>query len=219
MTCDKVPIIAPHVTSNIGLTTWAGSTASVKFSCDWAVLPFLRRINNSVAWTISSRSFLNLAFLRSSTVMPNSPAPSNPPFSPSACEVPSATFSRAASSSFKEKGFSLIPAKIPAKNSCGKSEPFSPIPRLLRTNESRVIRRSSLMEGLCKSVFNMMTEKAKIKAVSAEVKTSGFFRVYRSANFSIIRSIFCASPGKRKPDKNKRIASSKSISVKSNAPT
>mmetsp|Transcript_12389 Transcript_12389/g.35962 ORF Transcript_12389/g.35962 Transcript_12389/m.35962 type:complete len:248 (-) Transcript_12389:3347-4090(-) len=62
-TCDRIPIIGPHVTSNIGLTTSAGETLSVSMS----LLPVplaaardlagRRRISCSVAASISSRSF------------------------------------------------------------------------------------------------------------------------------------------------------------------
>ncbi len=47
------------------------------------------------------------------------------------------------------------------------------------------------------------------------LRTSGFMMQYRSANFSIKRSIFWASPGRRKPFKKCLMASSKGMLVKS----
>mmetsp|Transcript_1720 Transcript_1720/g.4434 ORF Transcript_1720/g.4434 Transcript_1720/m.4434 type:complete len:220 (-) Transcript_1720:2007-2666(-) len=215
MTCDSVPMMAPHVTSNMGFTTWAGSTASVRFSA-LVARSFFRRMSDSVADTMSSRSFMNFCFFLSSAVVPNNPAPRRPPLSPSRLlKVSVSTFSRAASSSLSEKGFSLMRSKILVKKAGSRSVPSFPIPRLFRMNESVVIRRSSLIDGLCRSVLSMMTEKARMKAVSADGKTSGFWLVNRSANFSMIRSIFWASPGNRKPDKKSRMASAKNMPVKS----
>lgn len=55
---------------------------------------------------------------------------------------------------------------------------------------------------LCASVLSMMTEYASTYATSADLKDSGLQLTKRSANFSISLSIFCASPGRRKPDRN-----------------
>mmetsp|Transcript_72856 Transcript_72856/g.109912 ORF Transcript_72856/g.109912 Transcript_72856/m.109912 type:complete len:217 (-) Transcript_72856:2535-3185(-) len=216
-------MIGPHVTSNIGLTTSAGATPSMAVVTA-IVLPLRRLISCSVTDIISSRSFLNFARFRSSDDVPKIPAPRYPPLSPNIVKEAESmafacTFSRAASSSFRENGFVLIRSKMPVKKSSGKSVPFSPIPLLFRMNESSVMRRSGLIDGLCKSVFSMMTENAKINAVSALGKISIFCLVKRWANFSMIRSIFCASPGSRKPDKNNRIASSNMRPVKSKAST
>lgn len=64
-------------------------------------------------------------------------------------------------------------------------------------------------------VLSMMVEKERMKAVSAEGKTAGFCRQKRSANFSMMRSIFCASPGRRKPVRKCRMAASKARFPKS----
>lgn len=48
--------------------------------------------------------------------------------------------------------------------------------------------------GLWASVLSMMSAKASRYAASAVAKASGLSLQYRSANFSIILSIFCASP-------------------------
>ena len=50
----------------------------------------------------------------------------------------------------------------------------------------------------------MISEYASTYAVSALAKTPSFCVQKREANFSIIRSIFCASPGSQKCDKNLR---------------
>ena len=52
-------------------------------------------------------------------------------------------------------------------------------------------------------------------AVSALAKTPSFCAQYRSANFSIIRSIFCASPGSQKWPRNLRSAAAKESAPKS----
>lgn len=48
------------------------------------------------------------------------------------------------------------------------------MPRLFLTKESTVIFRSSLILGLCRSVFSMIIENAKMNAVSAVANTLGF---------------------------------------------
>ena len=100
--------------------------------------------------------------------------------------------------------------------SLGRSAPSS-MPRLFRVKPSLVILFFTC--GLCASVLSMMTENASTYAVSADLYSPGFCLQNLSANFSIRRSIFCDSPGKRKPSRNLRMPSSKVWSVKSIAST
>ena len=86
------------------------------------------------------------------------------------------------------------------RKSAGRSAPLA-MPRLLEMKPAFFIFFSGFMLGLCASVCSMMMEYARMKAVSVEGKTPGLFSQYRCANFSMMRSIFCASPGRRKPDR------------------
>uniref|UniRef100_A0A2M4CAU8 Putative secreted protein n=1 Tax=Anopheles marajoara TaxID=58244 RepID=A0A2M4CAU8_9DIPT len=70
--------------------------------------------------------------------------------------------------------------------------------------------------GECRSVVSIITEKASTYTVSALAKSVlfGLQSQYREANFSISRSIFCASPGNRKPSRKWRNAATMSRSAK-----
>ena len=98
----------------------------------------------------------------------------------------------------------------------GKSAPSS-MPRLFRRKPSFVILFFTC--GLCASVLSMITEKASTYAVSADLYSPGFCLQNLSANFSMSRSIFCDSPGSRKPSRNFLMPSSRVWSVKSIAST
>mmetsp|Transcript_86463 Transcript_86463/g.222710 ORF Transcript_86463/g.222710 Transcript_86463/m.222710 type:complete len:321 (-) Transcript_86463:611-1573(-) len=86
------------------------------------------------------------------------------------------------------------------------------MPRLFRTNSSFVIL--FLTPGLCKSVCNMISENESTKAQSAFANLSALSEQNFSANFSIMRSIFCASPGSRKHARKVRRAQSSSMPLK-----
>mmetsp|Transcript_34244 Transcript_34244/g.81927 ORF Transcript_34244/g.81927 Transcript_34244/m.81927 type:complete len:378 (+) Transcript_34244:2513-3646(+) len=201
-TCDKVPMRGPHVTSNMGFTTSEGETESMFWLVDAAteepcdpfrdkdfVVGFFLK-SCSAAAIISSRSWRNFSRFFSSALDPNKEGPSKTNSDSNVLALLSlSAFSLASSSSFSENGFSLIRLKMPRRKSSGRSPP-SAMPLLFRKNDSIVIRRSSLMLGLCRSVFSMMTENPRINAVSGEGNTSLFWRVKRSANFSMILSIF-----------------------------
>mmetsp|Transcript_28772 Transcript_28772/g.66991 ORF Transcript_28772/g.66991 Transcript_28772/m.66991 type:complete len:249 (-) Transcript_28772:689-1435(-) len=190
--CERIPSSGPHVTSNMGRTTSDGATESkyVEFPrCARTIFSGLRRINVSVAFISSSFSFLNVSLFRCSAVAPNNVPPSKKTVGSKTCCF-CASRSRAASSSFRLNGFTLMRSKIPVRNSAGRSELSAPMPRFMFLNASGVIFFSGLMLGLCKSVFSMITENAKMNAVSADGKISGFCVVNFSANFSIMRSIF-----------------------------
>mmetsp|Transcript_7843 Transcript_7843/g.28663 ORF Transcript_7843/g.28663 Transcript_7843/m.28663 type:complete len:230 (+) Transcript_7843:585-1274(+) len=122
----------------------------------------------------------------------------------------------AGSSSFIRISFVTMRLYSSVRCSAGTSAPSS-IPRLFRRKPSSVIL--FLTCGLCASVFNMITLNDSTYAVSAFLYAPGFCLQYRSANFSIRRSIFCDSPGRRNPSKNFRIASSSVCAVKSMAST
>ena len=181
-TCAREPMRAPQVTLNIGFTTLAGDIDSLSWAAaalealSAALLLFGRLLNScSDAAIISSRSLRNFSFFLSSVLEPKKPGASKNEDASKASAPPS--FARASSSSFKVKGLAWIRLKIPSKNSLGRSPPSTDMPRLFRMNPSIVIRFSGLMLGLCRSVCNMITEKARMKAVSAEGNTSSFCRV------------------------------------------
>ncbi len=67
-------------------------------------------------------------------------------------------------------------------------------------------------------MLSMMSEKARTYAVSGAVNVCGCAFVYCAANFSMMRSICCASPGSLKSERKKRSASSKTNGVKSRWP-
>mmetsp|Transcript_65237 Transcript_65237/g.170881 ORF Transcript_65237/g.170881 Transcript_65237/m.170881 type:complete len:321 (+) Transcript_65237:1005-1967(+) len=87
------------------------------------------------------------------------------------------------------------------------------MPRFVLTNWSLDILLLTL--GLCWSVWSMMSENASTKAVSELENLPGLSRQYFCANSSIMRSIFCASPGSLKILRNCRSASSSSITPNS----
>ena len=91
------------------------------------------------------------------------------------------------------------------------------MPRLFRKNPSLVILCFTC--GLCASVLSMITENASTYAVSALLYAPGLHTQKRSANFSINRSIFWDSPGKRNPARKFRMASSSVRPSKSIAST
>mmetsp|Transcript_24347 Transcript_24347/g.73119 ORF Transcript_24347/g.73119 Transcript_24347/m.73119 type:complete len:548 (-) Transcript_24347:1121-2764(-) len=118
----------------------------------------------------------------------------------------------ASSSSFSEIGLVSTLSYSRSRESRGKSW-LSLMPRLLLTNWSLVIL--FLTPGLCRSVCNMISANDRTKAQSAFANVSGLSWQYFSANFSIMRSIFCASPGSLKIDKKRRRESSSSSLLKS----
>mmetsp|Transcript_3881 Transcript_3881/g.12017 ORF Transcript_3881/g.12017 Transcript_3881/m.12017 type:complete len:205 (-) Transcript_3881:1795-2409(-) len=82
-----------------------------------------------------------------------------------------------------------------SRKDCGRS-PESLMPRFMLTNSCCVI--FFLICDEWASVLSMIREYASTYAVSALAKTPSFCEQYLSANFSIMRSIFCASPGSQK---------------------
>mmetsp|Transcript_34101 Transcript_34101/g.83591 ORF Transcript_34101/g.83591 Transcript_34101/m.83591 type:complete len:298 (-) Transcript_34101:305-1198(-) len=124
--------------------------------------------------------------------------------------------SNSGSSSFMRISLCTMLSYSSPRWSPGRSAPSS-MPRLLRRNPSRVILFFTC--GLCASVFSMITLNDSTYAVSALLYCPGFCLQYRSANFSISRSIFCDSPGRRNPSRNLRMASSSISPWKSSAST
>mmetsp|Transcript_47767 Transcript_47767/g.57834 ORF Transcript_47767/g.57834 Transcript_47767/m.57834 type:complete len:206 (-) Transcript_47767:797-1414(-) len=201
----------------MGLITSLGLMSSVPVTfLLLAELAFFGLLLNScsLAFIISSFSFRNFSLRRSSAFPPKKGAASKTNILCNSVDSAAAA-ARASSSSLRVNGLASMRLNMPSSISTGRSPPSTLIPRLFRMKLSSVIFFSCLMLGLCKSVFNIITLKPKINAVSADENTSSFCLVNRSANFSMIRSIFCASPGKRNPLKNDRMASSKTNPVKS----
>ena len=73
------------------------------------------------------------------------------------------------------------------------------MPRLLEMNWSSVMRFLIWLE--CASVLSMMIANARTYAASELANTLGFCAQYAVANDSMMRSIFCASPGSRKGER------------------
>mmetsp|Transcript_109808 Transcript_109808/g.310351 ORF Transcript_109808/g.310351 Transcript_109808/m.310351 type:complete len:258 (-) Transcript_109808:716-1489(-) len=86
------------------------------------------------------------------------------------------------------------------------------MPLALLTNCAFVIL--FLTPGLCRSVCSMISAKERMKAQSACTNFPGLSFQNFSANFSIIRSIFWASPGSRKEARSMRRASTMPRPVK-----
>mmetsp|Transcript_9999 Transcript_9999/g.34492 ORF Transcript_9999/g.34492 Transcript_9999/m.34492 type:complete len:252 (-) Transcript_9999:301-1056(-) len=227
--CENAESAGPHATSNIFGATSAAVARPARFgapaldaSPEGKALKAGRDWRRSVtdARTMSSRSRTNASARRRCGVGP--PRPKAPPMDWASwlAAVPSfaASFSRSRSSSAKVMGASLMRSKISSRNAPSRSAPLQ-MPRLLRRKPSLVIFFSSLTAGLCKSVWSMITENARTNATSADGKTALFNAQYRSAYFSIMRSIFWASPGRRKPLRKWRMATSNSKPVKSIAST
>ena len=120
--------------------------------------------------------------------------------------------SSSGSSSFIRISFLTMRSYRSSRCALGRSSPSS-TPRLFRKKPSLVILFLTI--GLCASVLSMITEKLSTYAVSALLYAPGFCLQYSSANFSMSRSIFCASPGNRNPARNARIASSSANPAKS----
>mmetsp|Transcript_8611 Transcript_8611/g.26413 ORF Transcript_8611/g.26413 Transcript_8611/m.26413 type:complete len:394 (+) Transcript_8611:4289-5470(+) len=211
----------PHATSNILGAASAAAFARSALLLKWVtampsgenagrVAPFCWRSSDTDARTMSSRSRWKASALRRDGFGPR----------PNCWKTValwtwrSASASLAFLSSSSVMGADLMRSKIASRNSGSRSLSFA-MPRLFFRKPSLVMRFSSLMAGLCRSVCSMITENASTKATSADGKTVLLKAQYRSANFSIMRSIFCASPGNRKPARKWRIAMSNSMPVKS----
>mmetsp|Transcript_5116 Transcript_5116/g.17817 ORF Transcript_5116/g.17817 Transcript_5116/m.17817 type:complete len:229 (-) Transcript_5116:659-1345(-) len=83
-----------------------------------------------------------------------------------------------------------------SSNARGMS-PDSPSVELAMRTKSSLDIRDPAIAGLCASVLSMIAAKARMYAISSCLKTSGQHLQYRAANASMMRSIFCASPGNR----------------------
>ena len=96
----------------------------------------------------------------------------------------------------------MVSGKVPyrsyrASKCSAATSPPSLMPRLFFTKPSLVIL--CFTPGLCASVFSMIVENDNTYAVSGDLYIPGFCKQNLCANFSISRSIFCDSPGNRKP--------------------
>mmetsp|Transcript_17210 Transcript_17210/g.49113 ORF Transcript_17210/g.49113 Transcript_17210/m.49113 type:complete len:278 (+) Transcript_17210:2587-3420(+) len=218
--CEKADKPGPQATSNIfaaAATLFAGDgfeNSSVAESCLKAAKA--GRAPWRMAWT-DERTMASLSLLKASARLRRVASL----FRPKAALMDEATeveacssFSRNLSSSASVMGAALMRSKISSRNWASRSLPLH-IPLLLRRKPSFVIFFSSLMAGLWRSVWSMMTENANTNATSADGNTSLFSAQYRAAKVSMMRSIFWASPGRRKPDRKWRMATSNSRPEKS----
>mmetsp|Transcript_3652 Transcript_3652/g.11231 ORF Transcript_3652/g.11231 Transcript_3652/m.11231 type:complete len:354 (+) Transcript_3652:2892-3953(+) len=192
--CEKAESAGPQATSNI--LGAAAAAADAVASCRWrpsastscwrrppelllglpvvvveekpgvkAGRPWRSRVTEER--TMSSRSRWKASALRRSGLAPMPRKTEVAEAPPLACF---SRFRRCWSSSSSEMGVALMRSKMASRKASSRSLP-SQMPRLLRRNASLVMRRSSLMAGLWRSVWSMMTEKARTKATSALGKT------------------------------------------------
>mmetsp|Transcript_12446 Transcript_12446/g.32744 ORF Transcript_12446/g.32744 Transcript_12446/m.32744 type:complete len:297 (+) Transcript_12446:2627-3517(+) len=218
--CEKALRPGPQATSNIfaaAATLFAGLgllNSSVALSCLKAAKA--GRAPCLMAWTLdrtmASRSLekASARFLRVASELRPKAALMDDATDVLACS----SFSRNLSSSANVIGAALMRSKISSRNCASKSLPLQ-MPRLFLRKPSLVIFFSSFIAGLCKSVCNIITEKARTNATSADGNTSALRAQYLAAKVSMMRSIFWASPGKRKPARKCLMATSNSRPEKS----
>mmetsp|Transcript_29721 Transcript_29721/g.95850 ORF Transcript_29721/g.95850 Transcript_29721/m.95850 type:complete len:263 (-) Transcript_29721:650-1438(-) len=136
--------------------------------CPWA--PPLSK--DTEARTMSSRSRWKASAFRRLGFAPR-PRELKTAVAPEVPDVLSARASRCFLSSSSVMGLDLMRSKMASKKSASKSLP-SAMPRLFFRKPSLVMRFSSLMAGLWRSVWSMITEKASTKATSADGKMALF---------------------------------------------
>mmetsp|Transcript_2138 Transcript_2138/g.7985 ORF Transcript_2138/g.7985 Transcript_2138/m.7985 type:complete len:240 (+) Transcript_2138:2728-3447(+) len=110
--------------------------------------------------------------------------------------------------------FALTRAYIAATSSSSSPDVASAA-FAMETKSRSLIFIDASVRGLCASVFNMTTAKARMYAASLDGYALGLQAQNLAAKASMRRSIFCASPGSLNPPKNVRKASSMGMDVKS----